>query len=213
RAKDVVDRFVLKSLRAEQLEPAEEASRVALVRRAYFDLTGLPPTPAEMEQFVRDPRPDAYERLVDQLLDSPRYGEKWARHWLDLVRYAESDGFRQDAYRPHAWRYRDYVIQSFNDDKPYDQFVMEQLAGDEIMPGDPTGLIANSYLRHWIYEYNQRDVRTQWTNILNDITDVTADTFLGLGMGCARCHDHKFDPILQRDYFRLQAFFTPLLPR
>ncbi|MCA9222449.1 MAG: DUF1553 domain-containing protein, partial [Planctomycetales bacterium] len=208
-----VDRFVLAKLRENNLEPAAEASRVSLVRRAYFDLIGLPPTPDEVAEFLRDSRDDAYERMIDRLLESPRYGEKWARHWLDLVRYAESDGFKQDGYRPHAWRYRDYVIQSFNDDKPYDQFVMEQLAGDEIMPGDPTGLIANSYLRHWIYEYNQRDVRTQWSNILNDITDVTADAFLGLGMQCARCHNHKFDPILQVDYFRLQAFFTPLRPR
>ncbi|MFM7846005.1 MAG: DUF1549 and DUF1553 domain-containing protein, partial [Planctomycetota bacterium] len=136
-----------------------------------------------------------------------------ARHWLDLVRYAESDGFKQDDYRPHAWHYRDYVIKSLNADKPYDQFIREQLAGDELAPNDDEAQVATGFLRHWIYEYNQRDVRSQWTNILNDVTDVTADVFLAMGLGCARCHDHKYDPLLQRDYFRLQAFFAPLVPR
>ena len=208
-----LDRFVLARLDAEGLTPAPEADRRTLARRLYFDLTGLPPSPEDVDAFVTDPAPDAYERLADRLLDSPRYGERWARHWLDLVRYAESDGFRQDAFRPHAWRYRDYVIQAFNDDKPYDRFILEQLAGDEIAPHDPQTLAATSYLRHGIYEYNQRDARTQWDNILIDITNVTGEVFLGLGMGCARCHDHKFDPILKEDYFRLKAFFTPLLPR
>ena len=129
------------------------------------------------------------------------------------MRYAESDGYKQDAYRPDAWRYRDYVIRSLNADKPYSRFVLEQLAGDEAVPGDPDALIATIYLRLGIYEYNQRDVRNQWSIILNDVTDVTADVFLGMGMSCARCHDHKFDPILQKDYFRLQAFFAPLLWR
>ena len=127
--------------------------------------------------------------------------------------YAESDGYRQDGFRPNAWRYRDYVVRSLNEDKPYDRFVMEQLAGDELAPDDPEMRVATLFLRLWIYEYNQRDVPGQWTAILNDITDVTGDVFLGLGIGCARCHDHKFDPILQRDYYRFQAFFTPLLPR
>ena len=182
---------------------------MTLIRRATFDLHGLPPTPAEVEAFVDDTSPDAYEKLIDRLLASPRYGERWGRHWLDLVRYAESDGFKQDAYRPNAWPYRDYVIQSFNDDKPYDRFVTEQLAGDEIAPGDPDALVATGYLRHGVYEYNQRDVPKQWSQMLNDVTDVTGDAFLGLSMGCARCHDHKFDPILQADYYRLQAFFAP----
>ncbi len=212
-ARNDLDRFVLAKLRTHGLLPAAEADRRAVVRRLYFDLTGLPPAPEEIDAFVADPAPDAYERLVDRLLDSPRYGERWARHWLDLVRYAESDGFRQDAFRPHAWRYRDYVIRAWNDDKPYDRFILEQLAGDEVAPHDPDALAATAYLRHWIYEYNQRDVRTQWDNILNDITNVTGEVFLGLGVGCARCHDHKFDPILKEDYFRLKAFFTPLLPR
>jgi len=208
-----IDRFIFQRLAAEGLHPSPEAERRVLIRRLYFDLVGLPPAPEEIAAFLADESPQAYEQLVDRLLDSPRYGERWARHWLDLVRYAESDGFKQDAYRPNAWRYRDYVIRAFNTDKPYDRFILEQIAGDEIAPQDLDALAATAYLRHWIYEYNQRDARTQWANILNDITDVTGDVFLGLGIGCARCHDHKFDPILQRDYYRLQAFFAPLRPR
>ena len=212
-SRNEIDRFILARIRKENLKPSTEAARVALIRRLSFDLVGLPPSPDEVETFVKDRSADAYETLVDRLLASPRYGERWARHWLDLVRYADSDGYRIDDFRPNAWRYRDYVIQSFNDDKPYDRFVQEQLAGDELFPGDPAALTATGYLRHWIYEYNLRDVRGQWTTILNDITDTTADVFLGLGLQCARCHDHKFDPILQKDYFRLQAFLAPILPR
>ncbi len=208
-----IDRFILKRLRDNGLAPGSEASRESLVRRVTFDLTGLPPTREEVDSFVADEAPLAYERLVDRLLASPAYGQRWAGHWLDLVRYAESDGYRQDAFRPSAWRYRDYVVRAFNTDKPYDQFVREQLAGDELDPGDPELRVAAGYFRMGTYEYNQRDVRGQWADILNDITDVTGEVFLGLSIGCARCHDHKFDPILQRDYYRLQAFFTPLLPR
>jgi mono/diheme cytochrome c family protein len=211
--KTAIDRFILKDLLEKGLTPSAEAARQTLIRRATFDLTGLPPTPAEVDDFVQDPAPDAYERLVDRLLSSPRYGQRWARHWLDLVRYAESDGHRQDAYRPDAWRYRDYVVRSFNRDKPYDRFVTEQLAGDELAPGDLELRLAVGYLRLGTYEFNQRDVRGQRADILNDITDVTGEVFLGLSIGCARCHDHKFDPISQKDYYRLQAFFTPLLPR
>jgi hypothetical protein len=208
-----IDRFILAKLRAEGLSPAPEADRRTLLRRLTFDLHGLPPAPEELEAFLKDPASDAYERAVDRLLASPRYGERWARPWLDLVRYAESDGYKQDAYRPHAWPYRDYVIRSLNDDKPYDRFVQEQLAGDEIAPDDPAVGVATGFLRLGIYEYNQRNAYGQWRDILNDITDVAGDVFLGLGLGCARCHDHKFDPILQRDYFALQAFFAPLLWR
>ena len=150
---------------------------------------------------------------MDKLLESPRYGEHWARHWLDLVRYADSDGYKIDELRPNAWRYRDYVIRAFNEDKPYDRFVLEQLAGDELFPDSLDALVATGFLRHGIYEYNNRDAVGQWTNSLNEITDVTGDVFFGLGLQCARCHDHKFDPILQKDYFRLQAFFAPLRPR
>jgi hypothetical protein len=203
-----IDHFILATQESVGLSPAPEADKRTLIRRLTYDLTGLPPTPEEVEAFVNDSSPQAYDQLIARLLSSPRYGEHWAHYWLDLVRYAESDGYKQDAYRENAWRYRDYVIRSLNDDKPYDQFVREQLAGDEIAPADPEARIATAYFRHGLYEYNQRDVRGQWRDILNDVTDTTGDVFLGLGMGCARCHDHKFDPILQRDYFRLQAFFA-----
>lgn len=212
-SKNEIDRFIFQKLGEAGLEPAPEADRRALVRRVYFDLIGLPPAPAEVQAFVEDRSPNAYERLVERLLASPEYGKRWARHWLDLVRYADSDGYRADDYRPQAWRYRDYVIRSFNDDKPYDRFVQEQLAGDELFPGDADALVATGYLRNWIYEYNIRDARGQWKIILDDITDTTGDVFLGLSLQCARCHDHKFDPILQKDYYRLQAFFAALLPR
>lgn len=207
-----VDQFILAEMRLAGLTPAAEADRRTLIRRVTFDLTGLPPSSQEINDFLQDTRPDAWEHLVDRLLGSERYGERWARHWLDVVRYADSDGYRIDHYRPDAWRYRDYVIQSLNQDKPYDQFVQEQLAGDELFPENPDALIATGFLRHWIYEYNNRDARGQWDLILNEITDTTGDVFLGLGMQCARCHDHKFDPILQKDYYRLRAFFEGILP-
>jgi len=230
-----IDRFLRARLDAEGLQPSPPADPAVLIRRLYFDLVGLPPTPDEVEKFISEfshspalPLSHSskregetgrggdgeknYEALVDRLLSSPRYGERFARHWLDLVRYAESDGYRIDDYRSEAWRYRDYVIKSLNDDKPYDRFVREQLAGDELDPDNPEALTATSFLRLGIYEYNNRDVRGQWTNMLNDVTDVVGDVFLGLGMGCARCHDHKFDPILQRDYYRLQAFLAGMQP-
>lgn len=208
-----IDHFIAAKHTEHGLEPAPAADRRELVRRVYFDVHGLPPTQGQIEAFVHDSTPNAYPHLVDTLLASPRYGERWAQHWLDLVRYAESDGYRADAYRPGAWPYRDYVIKSFNADKPYDRFVREQLAGDEIAPNDPEVLIATSYLRNPIYEWNQRDVRGQAELILTDLTDNAGEVFLGLSMGCARCHDHKFDPILQKDYFSLRAFFEPVLWR
>jgi hypothetical protein len=212
-ARNEIDRFIHAKLKAEGLVPGPEADRRTLLRRLSFDLHGLPPTPAELEAFEKDASPDAYEKQVERLLAHPRYGERWGRHWLDLVRYAESDGYKQDGYRPNTWPYRDYVIRAFTDDKPYDRFLQEQLAGDEIAPDDPKVTVATGYLRLGIYEYNQRNAWGQWRDILNDITDVTGDAILGLGMGCARCHDHKFDPILQRDYFALQSFFGGLLWR
>ena len=205
-----IDRFILAKQQEMKLDHAEEADRHELVRRVYFDLHGLPPTRDQINAFVHDKDPRAYEKLVDRLLASPRYGERWAQHWLDLVRYAESDGYNADAYRPSAWPYRDYVIQSLNDDKPYDQFVREQLAGDEIAPNDPDVLIATAFLRNPVYEWNQRDARGQWDIILTDMTDTTGELFLGLSMGCAHCHNHKFDPILQKDYYRLRAFLAPV---
>ncbi|MFM9000804.1 MAG: DUF1549 domain-containing protein, partial [Opitutia bacterium] len=207
-----VDRFVDARLAKEGLTPAPEAARAALVRRVTFDVTGLPPTPAEVEAVVKDAAPDAYERLVDRLLASRGFAERNARVWLDLVRYADSDGYRADDYRPTAWRYRDYVIRSLHANKPYDRFLQEQVAGDELFPGDPDALTGTGFLHHWIYEYNLRDARGQWTTILNDVTDTVGDALLGAGMQCARCHDHKFDPILQRDYFALRAFFSNILP-
>jgi hypothetical protein len=212
-SRNAIDPFILKALLDHGLTPAPEADKLTLIRRATFDLTGLPPTLEEADAFLNDDAPDAYERLLDRLLTSPRYGQRFASHWLDLVRYAESDGHRQDAFRPQAWRYRDYVVRAFNTDKSYDRFLTEQLAGDELDPDDPEMRIAVGYLRLGTYEYNQRNVGGQWADILNDITDVTGEVFLGLSVGCARCHDHKFDPILQKDYYRLQAFFTPLLHR
>ena len=205
-----IDAFLLERLRAATIAPAPAADRRTLIRRATFDLHGLPPTPAEVAEFLADESPDAYERLIDRLLASPRYGEHWARHWLDLARYAESDGFKSDDLRPNAWRYRDYVIEAFNQDLPFDQFIVEQLAGDEAAPDEPRALVATGFLRLGPYEENGRDVADQRCNILNDITDVTGQVFLGLTIGCARCHDHKYDPILQADYFRLQAFFAAL---
>jgi hypothetical protein len=208
-----IDAFIAAKLRENDLSPAPQADRRTLLRRLSFDLVGLPSSPQETDAYLADDSPDAYERLVDRLLANPHHGEHWARHWLDLVRYAESDGYKLDTYRDAAYHYRDYVIRSFNSDKPYSQFVLEQLAGDETTPDDPDALIATLYLRLGIYEYNQRDVRNQWSIILNDLTDVSADVFLGMGLSCARCHDHKFDPILQKDYYRLQAFFAPILWR
>ncbi|MCA9127425.1 MAG: PSD1 domain-containing protein [Planctomycetales bacterium] len=208
-----IDAFIALELDQHHLQFAAPASKRVLMRRIYFDLIGLPPTPEEAQQFLDDDSEGAYERLVDRLLQDRRYGEKWARHWLDLVRYAESDGYNQDAERPTAYLYRDWVISALNADMPYDEFTAAQLAGDEIAPDDADYLAATGYLRSWIYEYNQRDVRSQWENVLNDITDVTGEVFFGLGMGCARCHDHKFDPILQKDYYRLRASFAAFIPK
>ena len=211
-AANPIDRFIEARLGQEGLTASGEAERAVLIRRVTFDANGLPPTPEAVAAFVGDRDPLAYEKLVDRLLASPAYGQRMARAWLDLVRYADSDGYRIDDFRPTAWRYRDYVIKAYNDNKPYDRFVQEQIAGDELFPGDPDALTALGYLRHWIYEYNNRDVRGQWENILNDITDTTGDVFLGAGMQCARCHDHKFDPLLQRDYYALRSFFNNTLP-
>jgi hypothetical protein len=205
-----IDRFIVAKQMEMKLDPAAEADPHELVRRVYFDLHGLPPTREQIDAFVNDKDPRAYEKLVDELLASPQYGERWAQHWLDLVRYAESDGYNADEYRASVWPYRDYVIKSFNEDKPYDQFVREQLAGDEIAPNDPNVLIATCFLRNPVYEWNQRDVRGQWDIILTDMTDTTGELFLGLSMGCAHCHNHKFDPILQKDYYRLRAFLAPV---
>ena len=214
-ARNEVDYFIEARLRDAGIVPAPAATPGVLIRRLSFNLHGLPPetdsviAAASKSAFT----PDEWSKLVDSLLASSAYGEHWARHWLDVVRYAESDGFRADFYRPNAWRYRDYVVGAFNSDMPYNQFVTEQLAGDEVAPDRADALVATGYLRTFLYEYNQRDARTQWQDILNQITDVTGEVFMGIGVGCARCHDHKFDPVLQDDYFRLQACFATMIPR
>ncbi len=211
--RNAVDNFILAKLEAAGISPSAPADKATLLRRVTFDLTGLPPTLAEQRAFLTDDAPDAYEKLVDRLLASPRYGERWAQHWLDVVRFAETDGFKEDAHRPDAHKYRDYVIRALNDDLPYDRFIRQQLAGDETEPENPEALIATGLNRLYPDEYNANNVRKRRQEILDDITDVTGLAFLGLTMGCAQCHDHKFDDILQADYYRLQAFFTPMLPR
>ncbi len=207
-ARTSIDRFILAKLEAKKLSPNPAAGKVTLIRRVTQDLTGLPPTPEEVQAFLSDNSPRAFEKVVDRLLASPRYGERWARHWLDLARYADSEGFKADETRPNAWRYRDYVIRSFNEDKPYDRFVKEQIAGDELYPGDNDALIATGFNRHFPDESNAANVMLRRQELLNDVTDVVGYTFMGLTVACARCHDHKFDPILHKDYYRLQAFFA-----
>ncbi|HLJ15361.1 MAG TPA: DUF1549 and DUF1553 domain-containing protein [Bryobacteraceae bacterium] len=206
--KTPVDAFVRAKLDEKGLKPNPPADKVTLLRRVSLDLTGLPPSPADVQSFLADTSPQAYAKVVDRLLASPRYGERWGRHWLDLARYADSEGFKSDETRPNIWRYRDYVIRSFNEDKPYDRFIREQIAGDELYPNDPEALIATGFNRHFPDESNARNLMQRRQEILNDITDTVGATFLGLTYGCARCHDHKFDPILQKDYYRLQAFFA-----
>ena len=205
-----IDAFVHAKLQAKGIAPNAPADKVTLLRRATLDLTGLPPTPEETQAFLNDQSPGAFAKVTDRLLSSPRYGERWARHWLDLARYADSEGFKADETRPNIWRYRDYVIKSFNDDKPYDRFVQEQLAGDEMFPDNAEALVGTGFNRHFPDEYNARNLMQRRQELLNDITDVVGSTFMGLTFGCAKCHDHKFDPILHKDYYRLQSFFSGL---
>jgi hypothetical protein len=205
-----IDAFILARLQSANVNPSPEASRLALLRRASYDLHGLPPTPELVKAFLSDNSANAWEKLIDQLLDSPRYGERWGRHWLDLVRYGDTSGFEQDPYILEAWRYRDYVIQSFNEDKPYDRFVKEQLAGDELWPDDPVARTGTGFYRVG----PNRDMLFKVEDLnrvekLTDYVETTSSVFLGLTVGCARCHDHKFDPISQRDFYRMQAIFAP----
>lgn len=202
-----IDAFVLARLEAVGLAPAPRAEKSALLRRVYYDLIGLPPTVEEIDAFVRDASPNAYEKVVDRLLASPRHGEHWGRHWLDLVRYAETNGYEFDAVKPNAWRYRDYVIASHNDDKPYDQFVQEQLAGDEMEPITPERLIATGYYRVGPWDSGAPDRLQATYDELDDVLATTGQVFLGLTVQCARCHDHKIDPFPHKDYYRLLAFF------
>ena len=208
--KTPVDAFILAGLRKQGLKPAPPADRATLLRRVTFDLIGLPPTPAEIDAFVADKSPQAWEKVVDRLLATPHYGEQWGRHWLDVVRFAESDGYEYDTHRPDAWRYRDYVVQSFNDDKPYDTFVKEQLAGDEMDPANKTYLVASGFNRLGPLRKNagNQDVASSHNEVLTEMTNIVGAAFLGVTVGCARCHDHKFDPFRQSDYYRLQAHFA-----
>lgn len=206
-----IDAFVLARLEAIGLHPSPEADRRTLIRRLSFDLIGLPPTPEEVAAFVNDPSPRAYEEFVERLLGSPHYGERWARHWLDVVRYAESQGFERDRLRPNAWPYRDWVINALNDDMPYDQFVRWQLAGDVLAADDPRAVIATGFLVAGAWDEVGQTQQSEAMKAvvrqdeLEDIVGVTAQTFLGLTANCARCHDHKFDPVSQVDYYRLTA--------
>jgi mono/diheme cytochrome c family protein len=215
-ARNPVDAFILARLEKEGLSPSPEADPRTLIRRLTYDLHGLPPTPAEVEAFLADPRPDAYERLVDRLLASPRYGERWGRHWLDVVHYGDTHGYDKDKRRDHAWPYRDYVIRSFNADRPYARFVLEQVAGDVLFPGEPDGVIATGFIAAgpWDFvghvELREGTLDKAKTRLIDrdDMVASTVSTFQSLTAHCARCHDHKFDPIPQRDYYRLQAVFA-----
>ena len=193
------------------MDVAPRADRLTLIRRATFDLTGLPPMPIEVLNFVADQRADSVEcaELIERLLQSPHYGEQMTQHWLDVVRYADSSGFSNDFERGNAWRYRDYVVRAFNDDKPYDQFIREQIAGDEIAPENPEMLVATGFLRMGPWELTGMEVaKIARQRFLDDVTNSVGETFLAHALQCARCHDHKFDPVPTRDYYAIQAVFA-----
>ncbi|SKB00835.1 Planctomycete cytochrome C [Prosthecobacter debontii] len=219
-ARNAVDAFVRETLAKTKLSPSPEADRATLIRRAYFDLIGLPPTDAQVQAFVADARPDAYERLIDDLLRSPQYGERWGRHWLDVVGYADSEGYNDtDTPRDTAWRYRDYVIRAFNADKPFDQFIREQLAGDEMIPMPPKDLTAaqkdlltaTGYLRMAPDGTGSRndDAELAKNVVLTETVKIVSSSLLGMTVGCAECHDHRYDPIPQVDFYKLRALFEP----
>ncbi|MDA0214858.1 MAG: DUF1553 domain-containing protein [Planctomycetota bacterium] len=210
--KNDIDRFILAKLETIGLSPAPQANRVALIRRAFYDITGLPPSPEEVDAFVRDTRPQAWSELIDRLLASPHYGERWGRYWLDLVRYADTNGFERDSDKPGSWRYRDWVIAAFNNDKPYDRFLTEQLAGDELPDRTFDTMVATGYYRLGMWDDEVPDIKQALADDLDGIVDTTARTMLGMGIGCARCHDHKGDPIRQSDYYAFAANFAGLKP-
>ena len=192
------------------MHPNAMAGREKLIRRAYFDLVGLPPTPADVAAFVKDESADAYDKLLDKLLNSPRYGERWARHWLDVARFGESDGFEQDSDRPAAFQYRDFVIRAMNGDMPFDRFVQLQIAGDEIAPGDWQAMAATGFLTAGVFptQITEKEFESTRYNQLDDMIATLGTSMLGLTIGCARCHDHKFDPIPTADYYRMAAAFA-----
>lgn len=202
-----IDRFILHQAESKSLSPMPMANKTTLIRRAYFDLIGLPPSPSDIRTFERDHRPGAYERLIDRLLASPEYGERWGQHWLDLARFAETDGFEHDNLRPNAWRYRDWVIKALNRDLPYDQFLRLQIAGDEIAGDDIDAIIATGFALCGPDMPDINDQNERRHVLLNEMTSTVGSVFLGLQIGCAQCHDHKFDPLSQADFYRLRAFF------
>ncbi len=205
-----IDRYIVRRLREHRLTPNPIADKRTLLRRAVFDLTGLPPTQEQVAAFYNDDSPDGFSHLIDRLLESPHYGERWARHWMDVARFAESHGYEQDYDRPHAYHYRDFLIRALNDDLPYDQFVRWQLAGDELAPGNPLAMMATGFLGGGVFPTQLTEIEFESARYdeLDDMTTTTGVAFLGLSVGCARCHDHKFDPIPTRDYYRLAATFT-----
>jgi hypothetical protein len=207
-----IDAFILAKLEAKRLKPVAPAEKSALVRRAYYDLIGLPPTPEQVDAFVNDPATNAWEHLIDRLLASPHYGEKWGRHWLDVVRFAETNGYERDGPKPYAWRYRDYVIRSFNEDKPYTQFVREQLAGDELPGANADAVIATGYYRLGTWDDEPADHLQALYDGYDDLVATTGQAFLAMTLNCARCHDHKVDPIPQTDYYKMVAFFRDIRP-
>src|SRR5262245_25235545 len=205
-----IDAFILATLESTVRAHAPPAEPRAGLRRAYLDLTGLPPTLAEQDAFLRDPSPDALDRLIDDVLSRPAYGERYARHWLDLARYADSNAYERDALKPSVWRYRDYVIRSFNADKPFDRFVREQIAGDELPDATAETVIATGFHRLGPWDDEPADPKADRFDQLDDIVSTTSQVFLGLTLACARCHDHKFEPLTMYDYYRMVAVFDPL---
>lgn len=203
-----IDSFVLARVEAKGIKPSPDADRATFIRRATLDVWGTIPSPSDVEAFVNDKSSNAYETLVDRLLASPHYGERQARRWLDLARYADSTGFENDRTRPNMWRYRDYVINAFNQDKPYDLFIKEQIAGDEIAPENQDVMVATGFLAGYPDNYNSRDLVQRKYQITTDMTDTVGAVFLGQTVACARCHNHKFDRISQKEYFQLQSFFA-----
>ena len=206
-----IDQLIIRQLRDDERDLSAPATRRVLLRRASYDLIGLPPTPAELDEFVQDPSPDAYERVIDRLISSPHFGETFGRTWLDVVRFAETAGFKEDPIRPQAYTYRDYVIRAFNDDLPFDRFIADQIAGDELFPESAESQAATGYCRMWPDESNASNIQLARQTALDDLTGNVGAAFLGLSIGCAQCHDHKFDPILQTDFYQLQAFFSGIV--
>jgi mono/diheme cytochrome c family protein len=207
-----IDAFIAQKLHEKGLTLLPPASKRELIRRVYYDLIGLPPRPEEMDAYLADNSPDAYSRMIDELLSRPQYGERWGRHWLDVVRFAQTSGYERDDEKPNSWRFRDYVIKSFNEDKPYDRFILEQLAGDELDNVTDDSIIATAFYRLGVWDDEPDDAKQAEFDNLDDMLTVTCTAFLGITLGCARCHDHKFDPMAQEDYYSMLAFLRNIRP-